>query len=362
MTTDAAFHVYVGCRTTRERNARGDGINLYRMEAASGRWTHVQLVEGLPNPSFLALDRTGRFLYAVHGDTEEMSAFRIEPGSGHLTFLNSVSTGGRNPVHLAVDPSNRFIVVPNHVTSTLAVLPIDPDTGHLGERTDLVTLSGPIGPHRVEQPFAKPHQTEFDRQGRFILVPDKGLDRVFAFRLDAATGRLTPSEQGFATARESAGPRHIAMHPAGRLAYVLNELDSTVTAYRYEAQTGTLEPFQLLPSLPDSFTGNSRAAEITVSADGGFIYASNRGHDSVAVFSVDAATGRLAPVEWVQTDRTPRFLTLDPSGRFLFVASEDDDTITAFAVSAESGRLSRVGQPVRTGSPVCIIFRLAEPA
>ncbi|WP_338662439.1 lactonase family protein [Pararoseomonas sp. SCSIO 73927] len=355
-----AYHVFVGCRTTRERNARGDGIQVYRMEASSGRWTHVQLLEGLTNPSFLALDRTGRFLYAVHGDTEEISAFRVEPGSGRLTLLNQVSTGGRNPVHLAIDPTNRFIVVPNHVTSTIAVLPIDPETGFLGERTDLVTLEGGIGPHRVEQPFAKPHQTEFDRDGRFVIVPDKGLDRVFSFRLDPETGRLRPSAQGSVVARENAGPRHVAMHPAGRLAYVLNELDSSITAYRYEAATGALQPYQLLPSLPDTFTGNSRAAEIAVSADGRFLYASNRGHDSVGVFAVEEATGRLAPVEWAATGRTPRFIALDPTGRFLFAASEDDDSIAAFSVSPATGRLTPAGEVARTGSPVCIIFRKAE--
>ncbi|MFC7738777.1 lactonase family protein [Roseomonas sp. GCM10028921] len=354
-----AYHVYVGCRTTRARNARGDGIQVYRMEASSGRWTHVQLVDGLTNPSFLALDRTERFLYAVHGDTEEISAFRVEPKSGQLTFLNRVSTGGRNPVHLAVDPTNRFIVVPNHVTSTIAVLPIDPETGRLQERTDLVTLEGAIGPHRVEQPFAKPHQTEFDRDGRFIVVPDKGLDRVFVFRLDPATGRLHPSGQGSVVARENAGPRHVAMHPGRRLAYVLNELNSTITSYRYDVATGELNPFQLLPSLPDSFTGNSRAAEITVSADGRFVYASNRGHDSVGVFAVEPGTGRLMPRQWVDAGRTPRFIALDPTGSFLFAASEDDDTITAFSVSPEAGTLTHAGEVARTGSPVCIIFRPA---
>jgi 6-phosphogluconolactonase (cycloisomerase 2 family) len=254
-------------------------------------------MDGLTNPSFLALDRTDRFLYAVHGDAEEISALCVEAGSGRLTFLNRVSTSGCNPVHLAIDPTNRFIVVPNHVTSTLAVLPIDPETGHLGERTDLVTLSGLIGPHRVERPFAKPHQTELDRAGRFILVPDKGLDRVFVFRLDPVTGRLSPSEQGSVIARETSGPRHAALHPGGDFAYVLNELDFSVPAYRYDADMGALEPFQLLPSLPDSFTGNSRAAEITVSADGRFVYVPNRGHDSVGVFAVEKGTGGLAPVE-----------------------------------------------------------------
>ena len=354
----SAHFAYVGCRTTRERNARGDGLNVYRVDPGSGAWTHVQLVDGLLNPSFLAFDRTRRFLYTVHGDSTAMSAFRIDGQSGRLTFLNRQETGGRNPVHLAVDATNRFVVVANHVTSTLAVLPIDPETGHVGERTALVALEGAIGPHRVEQPFAKPHQVEFDPQDRFLTVPDKGLDRVFTFRLDTAAGTLVPTAQGSAVAREGAGPRHVAMHPTAPYAYVVNELDSTVTAYRRDRESGALEPFQLLSALPDSFTGNSRAAEIVISRDGRFVYASNRGHDSIAVFAVEEGTGRLAPVQWVASGgRTPRFITLDPAGRTLYAANEDDDSIMAFAVA--EGRLSPAGTVARTGSPVCILFREA---
>ena len=356
----SGFSAYVGCRTTRERQARGDGINVYRVDADTGCWSHLQLVGGLVNPSFLALDRNQRFLFAVHGDGEELSAFRIDAATGCLRFLNRVPIGGRNPVHLAVDPTNRFIVVPNHITSTLAVLSFDPETGHLKGLTDLVTLQGSIGPHRVEQPFAKPHQTEFDRAGRFILVPDKGLDRVFTFRLDPS-GRLAPSEQGSVAARENAGPRHVALHPGGGLAYVVNEMDSSITACRYDAGAGRLEPFQIVPSLPDSFTGNSRAAEIAVSSDGRFVYASNRGHDSIGVFAVEAGTGRLSPTQWVPAGRTPRFFALDPSGRFLFVAGEDDDCILAFAVNASIGHLTRIAETARTGSPVCMIFGRAGP-
>lgn len=354
----SAYHAYVGCRTTRERNARGEGINVYRMDAASGDWTHVQLLGGLLNPSFLAFDRRRRFLYAVHGDHSEVSAFRIDGGTGHLSFLNRRPTGGRNPVHLAVDPTNRFLVVANHLTSSVAVLSIDPEEGRIGEIADLVQLTGEIGPHRVEQPFAKPHQVEFDPAGRFILVPDKGLDRVFAFRLDPASGKLAPTEQGSVAAREGSGPRHVALHPSAPCAYVLNELDSTVTACRYDRERGALEPFQVLPALPDSFVGNSRAAEIAISADGHFVHASNRGHDSIAVFAVDAGTGRLAPRQWVPSGgRTPRFFAPDPSGRFLYVANEDSDTVVRFDIAGETGELTLAGEVARTGSPVCIVFR-----
>lgn len=347
---------YVGCRTTRERNARGDGINVYRVDAASGRWEHVQLVPGLVNPSFLAFDRAKRFLYTVHGDGDEVSGFRIALATGQLSPINRRSTKGKNPVHLALDPTDRFMVVSNHVTSSLAVLPVGED-GALGEVIDSVVLQGQIGPHRVEQPFAKPHQAEFDPAGRFLVVPDKGLDRVFTFRLDPA-GKLVAADPASVRAREASGPRHVAFHPRLPYAYVVNELDSTVTGYRYDADTGRLSPFQVVPSLPQDHTGNSRAAEIAVSADGEFVYASNRGSDSVAVLSVDPATGWLTVVTHCGSGgETPRFFALDPTGRFMYVANEDSDTIVTFTVDRATGTLAETGDIVNTGSPVCIVFR-----
>jgi 6-phosphogluconolactonase len=314
------YFAYVGCRTSRERNARGDGINVYRVDAASGRWEHVQLLSDLVNPSFLTLDAAKRTLYTVHGDSSEVSSFRIDPATGRLSPLNQQSTRGKNPVHLAIDPTGRFMVIPNHVTSSLVVLPIRED-GSLGEVIDLFELKGKIGPHRVEQPFAKPHQTEFDPAGRFIVVPDKGLDCVWTFRLDEA-GKLHTAEPPLVQAREGSGPRHIAFHKQMPLAYVVNELDSTVTSYRYDPGTGRLAPFQIVPSLPESFTGNSRASEIAVSADGRFVYASNRGFDSVAVFSVDPANSWLTAVDFPRSGgKTPRFFALDPTGRFMYVAN-----------------------------------------
>jgi 6-phosphogluconolactonase len=185
------YFAYVGSRTTRERNARGEGLSVFRVDPATRIWTSVQILRDLTNPSFLAFDRQRRFLYTVHGDLSEISAFRIDPQSGMLTFITQESTGGKNPVHLSVDPTNRFIIVANHISSSLAVLPIGTD-GALGKLCDLVTLTGKIGPHRVEQPFAKPHQVVFDGTDQFIAVPDKGLDRTFVFRIDAGTGKLVP--------------------------------------------------------------------------------------------------------------------------------------------------------------------------
>lgn len=352
----SSYFVYTGCRTTRERNARGEGINVYRMDGATGRWTHVQLVRDLVNPSFLAFDRTRRYLYTVHGDGSEVSSFRIDERSGELTAVNRQSTQGKNPVHLSIDPTNRFLVVANHITSSVAVLRRNESDGAVGELTHLVTLQGKIGPHRAEQPFSKPHQVEFDPAGRFILVPDKGLDGVFGFRLDAAAGKLEPVDPPFVQARETSGPRHIAFHPTEPLAYVVNELDSTMTGYRYDAATGRLTAFQIVSTLPDSYTANSRAAEVAISPDGRFAYGSNRGHDSVVVFAIERRTGRLTPVEWILPGRTPRFFALDPTGAYLFAANEDGDSIVTFARDARTGRLRPTGDVVHTGSPVCIVF------
>ncbi|MDU9394672.1 lactonase family protein [Pseudomonas japonica] len=348
------MYAYVGSRTTRERNARGDGISVFAVDQEQGRLTLVQLVEDLVNPSFLTLNRRGDRLYAVHGDRSEVSAFRVDPASGQLSFLNRQSCEGKNPVHLALDPSERFLVVSNHVSGTLAVLEVNAD-GALGALVQLVALHGPLGPHRVEQAFAKPHFNLFDGSGQFVLVPDKGLDRIFVFRFD--DGRLVPTEQGFVASREGAGPRHVAMHPRAPLAFALNELDSTLTSYRFDPASGALQPVQVVPSLPSSHTGNSRAAELEISADGRFLYASNRGSDSIAVFAIDAASGRLEPVQFAASGgQTPRFFTLTPNQRFLFALNEDSDSIVALAVDPRSGCLSDSGFSLGTGSPVCMVF------
>jgi 6-phosphogluconolactonase (cycloisomerase 2 family) len=311
-------------------------------------------------PHFYAFDRTQRFLYTVHGDLSDITAMAIDPASGKLTVINRQSTEGKNPVHLAVDPRNRFVVVANHITSTLALLPRH-DDGSLGAVIDLVKLEGKIGPHRVEQPFAKPHQVEFDPSGTFIVVPDKGLDLVFTYKIDPEKGKLVPAAKPVPS-REGAGPRHVAFHPTGRLAYVINELDSTVTAYRFDPSTGLLSPLQVVSSLPDTFTGSSRASEIAVSPDGRFVYASNRGYDSVAVFAADPSSGRLSPITWQKTDgKTPRFFAIGPNHRQMFVANEDGDTIVPFDIDQSSGKLTRSpAQSISVGSPVCIVFTAAH--
>lgn len=343
---------YVGSRTTRERNARGEGITVFAIDAR-GALERVQVVDDLVNPSFLALNRAGDRLYTVHGDGEEVSAFRVA-ADGRLALLNRVGCQGRNPVHLALDPQERSLVVANHLSGTLAVLALQED-GSLGAVTQLESLPGVPGPHRQEQPFSKPHFNPFDPAGRFVLVPDKGLDRIFAFRF--VDGRLVPAGQPWVDTREGAGPRHVAFHPRAQFAYAVNELDSTVTTYAFDAGSGALQPLQVVSTLPESFTGNSRAAEIEVSGDGRFVYASNRGYDSIAVFAV-GEEGLLRRVAMLPTGgRTPRFFALAPGGEWLYALNEDSDTIVRFARDAATGLLAQAGEPVACGSPVCMVFR-----
>lgn len=351
-----ALYAYVGSRTTRERNARGEGITVWRVDARSGALERVQRVGGLVNPSYLLLAPGGERLYCVHGDQCDVSSFAVNRATGHLAWMNTQPTGGRNPVHLALHPQGRHLVVTNHLGMSLAVFPVG-DDGALQPLVQLVQVSGEPGPHRQEQPHAKPHYADFDASGRFLVVPDKGADRVWCHTFDAERGRLGEQPAHTAVAREGAGPRHFAWHPSQPWAYVLNELDSTVTAYRFDARTGALQPFHWRPTLPPEFTGDSRGAGIRIDAAGRFLYASNRGHDSIAVFRIDAADGTLRFEGADPTQgRTPRFFTPAPGGEVMFALNEDSDSIVALKVDARTGRLTPLQPPVACGSPVCMVF------
>jgi len=346
---------YVGSRTTRERNARGDGISVYRCDPVTGALELVQVLGDLLNPSFLALNKAGDRLYAVHGDSEEISAFAVDRSTGRIAFINRQRTQGKNPVHLALDPTGCFVVVSNHITSSLAVLPIEAD-GSLGGLTQLLKLEGEPGPHRKEQPFAKPHFNPFDPSGRYVIVPDKGIDKVFSFRF--SDGQLSPAEVPQMLAREGSGPRHVAFHPKQPWAYVINELDSTLTACTLDAATGRVTPFQITSGLSDRYTGNSRASEIEVHPNGLTLYASNRGEDTIAVLAIDDATGRLQLIQSMPCGgKTPRFFALTPDGCFMHVLNEDSDTIVTMAVDAQTGKLGATGHSLLCGSPVCMVFR-----
>jgi 6-phosphogluconolactonase (cycloisomerase 2 family) len=347
---------YVGAYTSKDRNGRGDGINVYRIDEASGAWSHVHRLGDLVNPSWLILDRRRPVLYSAHGEGHEATAFAIEPATGRLRVLNRQPTQGKNGVRLGIEAADRFLVCANYSSGTVAVLPIEAG-GALGALRDLVPLTGKTGPHPTEQTSAHPHDIAFDPRGRFCLVPDKGLDAVFVFRVDGG-GKLVPGAPPSVATRPGAGPRHAAFHPTGPFAYVLNELDSTLTTYRFDTDTGALEPRQTITTLPPAFTGRNTTSEIAAAPSGRFVYASNRGHDSVVVFAVEQATGTLSAVGWAPTQgQTPRFIGLDPAGAMLYAANQDSDTIVAFRVDRQSGALTPTGHVVAVGSPSTIVFR-----
>ena len=349
-------YAYVGCYTTARRYARGDGIHVYRVDPRTGAWTHIQHVGDLVNPSFLVLRRDQRYLYAVHGDESNATSFSVDRNTGFLTLLNRVETGGRNGVHQAIDPSDKFMVVANYGTGNVSVLPVRPD-GTLGDQVQLVPLPGLPGPNRIEQASSHPHQIVFDPSGKFVVVPDKGLDRVFIFSFDPATGKLTPTEQGSAVARSGSGPRHAAFHPTRSVLYVLNEIGSSVATYYLDAEHGSLRPVEILPTLPSDYTGENTAAEIAVSAGGRFVYCSNRSHDSIAMFAADASTGLLTSIGWVPSrGRMPRFIGFDPARRFLYAANEQADTVVSWLADPSTGRLTPAEQVVRNASPCTIAF------
>ena len=348
---------YVGCYTTKQRNGRGEGIAVFRIDAATGEWTQVQLVQAPDNPSWLAFDRKQRFLYVAHGDGQAVTAFRVDEATGQLTLLGSQDAKGKNGVRLGVDASNRYVVCANYASGTVVVLPIQPD-GSLGPATDLAALPGKPGPHRTQQPYSQPHDVVFDPRDRYIVVPDKGLDATFVFSLDTASGKLAPASPPSVASRSGAGPRHTAFHPSRPYNYVLNELDSTLTTYGFDGERGTLIPRQVITTLPTTFTGDSTTSEIVIAASGRYIYVSNRGHDSITIFAVDDSNGTLAHAGWEPTQgKTPRFFAIEPSNTLLYCANMDSDTIVTFRVDAGNGKLTPTGQVVKTGSPSCIVFR-----
>jgi 6-phosphogluconolactonase (cycloisomerase 2 family) len=341
---------YVGGYTTPDRDGRGNGINVYRIDPVSGRWDHLQTVGGLENPSLFTLNRAGTRLYSVHGGRGLMSAFAIDRATGLLTLLNQVDCQGNNPVDSALDPTERFLVIANYGTGAVAVMPVGED-GQLLPVSQLIQLEGTLGPNPKEQSSSRPHAVIFDPSGQFVVVPDKGFDRTFFFRF--ADGRL--SLLGFARSAAGAAPRHATFHPSLQVLYVNNELDSTVTVSDWA--DGTVTERQVISTLAGGFEGKNTTAEIAASACGRFLYVSNRGQDSIVQFVVAPESGVLSYAATFPTGGSkPRFFALGPDGKHLYAANQDSDDITVFHVDGGSGSLIPTGVRVAVGSPSAISF------
>jgi 6-phosphogluconolactonase len=321
------------------------------------------LAEGTPNPSYLAFDPPGRFLYAVNelkefegAATGAVSAFAVEPESGELRFLNRQPSHGTDPCHLTVHQTGRYALVANFMSGSVCVLPVRED-GSLGEATDVVQHQGSsVDPVRQAGPHA--HAVTLDDSGRYAFVPDLGLDKLMVYTFDAKRGKLAPHDEPWAAVAAGAGPRQLAMHPGGGYAYLINELNSTMTAFRYDRDRGTLREIQTLSTLPEEFKGASTCAEVQLSPSGQFLYGSNRGHDSIVIYAVNQQDGRLTCLGHRSTQgKTPRHFAVSPAGEFLLAANQDTDSVVIFRLDPASGDLMTTGQTVDAPTPVCVVFR-----
>ena len=350
--------LYIGTYT----GQKSEGIYSCQMDATTGALSKPGLAAKMKNPSFLAIHPNRHWLYAV-GENSDASgkkggmvlAYHIDDETGNLSPINEQSSGGAGPCHISVDRSGKCVLVANYGTGSIAAFPVG-DDGRLRSAATVLEHTG-SSVNRQRQTGPHPHQIISESASRFAFVPDLGTDQVMIYRLDAAKSLLTTNTPPFAALRPGAGPRHMAFHPNGRYAYLINELDSTITVFQFDPAHGALSAVQTNSTLPEGYSTRNSTAEIAVHPSGRYVYGSNRGHDSIAVFAVDEPTGRLRSVQHEPTQgRTPRFFCLDPSGQFLLAANQDSDSIVVFRVDEKTGNLRPTEHRIEVGAPVCIVF------
>jgi 6-phosphogluconolactonase len=354
------YLVYVGTYTGEDTKSKG--IYAFRYDAATGQVTPLGLAAETTNPSFVAAHPNGKFLYAVNevGDYKGpnsggVSAFSIDRATGKLTFLNELPSRGADPCYITVDRTGKFVLVANYTGGSVIVYPILED-GRLGEASAFVQHTG-HGPNAERQEGPHAHSIDLSPDNRFAFVDDLGLDELLVYKFDAAKGSLTPNDQPFAKLDPGAGPRHFALRPDGKFAYVVTEIGRNVTVFSNDASRGTLQRVQTITTLPADFTGRNDNAEIEVHPSGKFVYASNRGHDSIAVFAIDSGKGTLTTIEIASTGgKEPRSFEIDPTGTLLFAANQKSDNIVVLKIDAKTGKLTPTGQVLDIGSPVCVKF------
>lgn len=351
------YLMYVGTYSQRDSK----GIYVYRYELASGLVTPLGVAAESKDPSFLAIHPNHKFLYAVNessykGQTSGgLSAFSINADTGKLTPLNDVASRGADPCHLSIDRTGKYVLVANYTGGNVAVFPLLED-GRIGESSAFDQHKG-TGPNASRQEAPHAHWIDLSPDNRFVLNADLGLDEIVVYRFDAGNGSLSPNDPPFAKVEPGAGPRHVAFHPNGKFVYVINELNSTVTTFSFDGKAGTLITLGVVPTLPASFKDENSPAEIVVHPSGKFVYASNRGHDSIAVFKVDPRKGTLTFVAHTPTQgKAPRNFEIDPAGKRMFVANHQSDNIVVFNIDPISGKLAPTGQEFKVSAPVCIRF------
>jgi 6-phosphogluconolactonase len=348
--------VYIGTYTSEG----GEGIYVCRMDPESGRLERIGKVMNVINPSFLTADSKQSNLYAVNeisffaGEKAgSVSAFSIDEKSGELTFLNSKSSKGAGPCYLSLDKKDRYVFVANYVGGSVCILQVN-DDGSLGEPVDFVQHRGSsINPKRQESPHA--HSVVVGPSNKHVYVADLGLDKVMIYNFDSSQGKLTPNDQPYVRTKPGAGPRHLTFHPNGKMAYLINELDSTIVAYVYDEHKGSLKEIQTVSTLPEDCRGVNYAADIHVTPSGKFLYGSNRGHDSLVIYKFDERTGMLKYIGHQNTlGRVPRNFAIDSLGRFLLVANQRSNNIVSLQINHETGLLEPAGHEIHVPSPVCV--------
>lgn len=356
------LRLYLGTYTGTE----GGGIPVCELDLDSGKLSPPHIAAQTVNPSFLAIHPSRKFLYAV-GEVSQLdgkktggvSAFAIDHASGGLTRINQQSSGGAGPCYLVVDATGKNVLVANYGGGSVACLPINSD-GSLRPATSFIQHHGSsVDRSRQEGPHA--HSINLDPHNRFAIVADLGLDKLLVYRFDPAKGSLTPNDPPSTSLPAGGGPRHFAFHPDGRHAYANNEMSSTVSALAYDAERGVLSELQTISTLPEPTPGNS-TAETRVHPNGKFVYVSNRGHDSIAIFAVEPGSGKLTPIGHEPTrGKTPRNFNIDPSGRYLLAANQDSGNVVAFRIDQQTGKLAPTGSEIQVPRPVCVRFLSLEP-
>jgi 6-phosphogluconolactonase len=358
------YLVYVGTYTTKQTSK---GIYAYRFDATTGQLTSIGLAAESVDPSFVVVHPNGKYLYAVNeiGDFNGMksgaiSSFAIDKKAGTLKFLNQVSTHGAGPCYVSLDKTGRFVLVANYDGGSVATFAIQ-DDGSLSLVKGFVEHSGSsVDKERQEAPHA--HWIGVSPDNRFALAADLGLDDVMVYKFDDVQGKLTPNNPPYTQVKPGLGPRHLAFHPNGKFAYLITEMGSSVIAFSYSAQKGSLTQLQTLPNLPKDYTGVREAAEIAVHPSGKFLYASNRGTaNSIGAYKIDPNKGTLTAAGSFSTKgMTPRNFAIDPTGQFLLAANQDSGNIVVFRIDAATGALTPTGQVEEVPAPVCITFMPAE--
>jgi len=354
------FYVYFGTYT----GATSRGIYVARFDSATGKLSAPELAAEMTNPSFLAVSPDKRHLYAVSEvDRAQgkpagvVKAFAREARTGKLTALNQQTSGGTGPCHLTVDATGKCVLVANYGSGSVAAFPIRAD-GSLGEAARVMQHSG-SSVNRDRQAGPHAHCVIPTPDNRFALACDLGLDQVLAYRLDAAEAKLAPNNPPFATVAPGSGPRHLTVSPDGKFVYVINEMALTVTGFTFDASTAALHDVQTISTLPAGYAATPRdsGGEIALSANGKFLYTSNRGHDSITLFSVEPKSGALAFAQNVSTEgKVPRHFAIDPTGHWLLAENQNSDSVVVFAIAATTGQLKPTGQIINIGSPICAVF------